>query len=373
MPSVIGVGKRVIRSLVRAANPEWEGLLIDYHALRETPRDANDLRWQPVRRCPDVRLDAGGVAIGRRLYVFGGFASHERVLSVIDIFDMRACRWVARWSMPLAMAQTHIAIASDGMRYVYAASGQLGNHCRPPTRAAFVLDTATGRWGDLPPLPEARYAATAALWHGRLHVLGGSREDRHTAARDHWSLAVENGRAYEPEWRAEPPVPIGGPHRASAVVDERLYVFGGQLGDWTRIPGDPDCRCMAPHITEEHYADCFVLERGAVEWHRVAPMPLAVSHTESSVLPVDRAVYLFGGQCSIDLDGPAMGLAAAVQRYDAPADRWSLIGTLPYRVKTIVIGHYDGWVHAVGGQRDRGPRDPRPGPIVGQSWRARLE
>jgi hypothetical protein len=182
---------------------------------------------------------------------------------------------------------------------------------------------------------------------------------------------VEDSLALEPEWRPEPPLPIGGPHRASAVVAGRLYVFGGQLGDYVAIPGDPDCRCTGTLITEEYYADCFVLEPGSHEWAGVAPMPLAVSHTESSVVAIGGAVYLFGGQCAL-ADAPSLAVTDAVQRYDAAADRWTLAGTLPYRVKTNAIGYFDNWVYSVGGQRDRGPDDAFPGSIVNNCWRARL-
>lgn len=58
-----------------------------------------------------------------------------------------------------------------------------------------------------------RYAPATQLWRGRLHVMGGSKEDRHEPALDHWSLAVKDGKALENEWRNEIPIPRGGPHR----------------------------------------------------------------------------------------------------------------------------------------------------------------
>lgn len=43
--------------------------------------------------------------------------------------------------------------------------------------------------------------------------MGGSQENRHTPALEHWSIAVRNGKAVENEWRSEIPIPRGGPHR----------------------------------------------------------------------------------------------------------------------------------------------------------------
>lgn len=58
-----------------------------------------------------------------------------------------------------------------------------------------------------------RYAPATQLWRGRLHVMGGSKENRHTPALEHWSIAVKDGQALEKEWRSEIPIPRGGPHR----------------------------------------------------------------------------------------------------------------------------------------------------------------
>lgn len=63
-----------------------------------------------------------------------------------------------------------------------------------------------------------RYAPATQLWRGRLHVMGGSKENRHTPALEHWSLAVKDGEALEKEWRTEIPIPRGGPHRSVAVL-----------------------------------------------------------------------------------------------------------------------------------------------------------
>lgn len=58
-----------------------------------------------------------------------------------------------------------------------------------------------------------RYAPATQLWRGRLHVMGGSKENRHTPGLEHWSIAVKDGKALETEWRTEIPIPRGGPHR----------------------------------------------------------------------------------------------------------------------------------------------------------------
>lgn len=58
-------------------------------------------------------------------------------------------------------------------------------------------------------------------------MMGGSAENRHTPAFEHWSLAVKNGKALEKEWRSEIPIPRGGPHRyvVCLLLENNVKVF----------------------------------------------------------------------------------------------------------------------------------------------------
>lgn len=363
---------RARRKILRILAPGLVAHFEDQRLFRELRRSPADLDWRLLGRCPIRRLDAGAVQVGKKLFVFGGYVSTDEVLSVVDVLDLERGQWRERFPMPETMAQSHLALTSDGARYVFAVSGQLGNQCRPATRNGFVLDLQTRGWTELPPLPEARYAATMQLWGGRLHVVGGSRENRHTPANDHWSIAVAEGRATETSWRTEPPIPRGGPHRASAILCGKLYVFGGQEGDYVPIPGNPDYVCTGDLIDEWHHAEVHVLAPGAREWRRAADLPVAVSHTEFSTVQQGNRFVIFGGQHEKNKKARALMLTDAIQCYDAERDTWKILGTLPYRVKTNVVGLHDGFVYSALGQRDRGRDDPFPGEVVAHTWRAKM-
>jgi hypothetical protein len=51
---------------------------------------------------------------------------------------------------------------------------------------------------------------------------------------------------------------------------------------------------------------------------------------------------------------------------------WSVIGRLPFRIKTTLVGYWDGWLYFTSGQRDKGPKDPSPKKVVGCMWRTKL-
>ncbi|XP_025982728.1 kelch repeat-containing protein At3g27220-like isoform X1 [Glycine max] len=190
---------------------------------------APEWQWEQMPSAPVPRLDGYSIQIKNTFYVFAGYAHLDHVHSHIDVFDFSINKWVDQIKMPNEMAHSHLGIASDG-RYIYIVSGQYGTQCSGPTTASFSLDTATKKWKPLPPLPAPRYAPATQLWKGRLHVMGGSKENRHTPGRDHWSLAVKDGETLEQQWRDEVPIPRGGPHRACIAVNDRLFVIGGQEG-----------------------------------------------------------------------------------------------------------------------------------------------
>lgn len=53
--------------------------------------------------------------------------------------------------------------------------------------------------------------------------------------------------------------------------------------------------------------------------------------------------------------------------------KWSVIGKLPYRVKTTLAGFWNGWLYFSSGQRDKGPDDPSPKKVIGEMWRTKLK
>jgi hypothetical protein len=339
------------------------GEQIEFNRLGRKPPD---LMWEICARCPVRRTEPGGKRIGHQYFIIGGFQTIDCVLNWVDVFDLNTRRWTDRIAMPANMPQTHLGVAGDETRYIYTAGGQLGPQCHPAVADGFVLDTQTKTWERLPSLPEPRYSPTVQLWRGRLHVLSGSKPDRSTPARDHWSVAVDKGKALENRWREEVPIPRGGPHRGSAVFDDRLYVFGGEEGDVKPVVGDPHYACDWNTPLEAVYGDSFVLECGTRHWRQVSPMPEGRSHTEQAVVKIGQYAVVVGG---IE---ERYKYSDLIQVYDTKMDRWKAAGRLPYVMKTNAVYH-EGWLFVVTGQRGESIRDPRPGEVLNSVWRAKFD
>ncbi|KAI3452540.1 hypothetical protein Pfo_009204 [Paulownia fortunei] len=329
---------------------------------------APELEWEQMPSAPVPRLDGSSIQIKNLLYVFLGYGSLDYVHSHVDIYNFTDNTWSGRLDTPKEIANSHLGVASDG-RYVYVVSGQPGPQCRVPTARSFVLDTETKKWETFPPLPAPRYAPATQIWKGRLHVMGGSKENRHTPGTDHWSIAVKNGKALEKQWRKEIPIPRGGPHRACVAVNDKLFVIGGQEGDFMAKPGSPIFKCSRRH--EVVYGDVYMLD-GEMQWKVLAPMPKPNSHIESSWIVWNNSIIIMGGTTEKHPVTKRMILVGEVFQFHLDTLQWSVIGKLPYRIKTTLSGFWDGWMYFTSGQRDRGPDNPQPRKVVGEMWRTKL-
>lgn len=341
------------------------------HILQHRPVRSPDFRWEILHDAPCARYDAGAFRVKDLLFCIGGYVSLDEVLSSIDVFDLSRCRWSRRITIPDNIPQSHFGIACDNKRYVYVAGGQLGPRCSPSVAAVFAFDVNEESWSTLPPLPQARYAPTMQLYRNRLHLIGGAGADRYTPAQEHWSIAVEDGRATEDAWRVETPIPRGGMHRASIVVKDELYVFGGQEGDFTPIEGDVLFSCN-PYTFEEIYADAFRWERESQSWTSLPMMPVTASHIEFSICADNDLIVICGGSKFKDPESFTIELTDVVQLFDTQSQTWKVGGYLPYRSKTCLAAIHEGWLYVTMGQRDGGVNDARPGEIDSRTWRAKL-
>ncbi|GAB4847947.1 hypothetical protein Ancab_027008 [Ancistrocladus abbreviatus] len=334
---------------------------------------APQLQWEEMPPAPVPRLDGSAIQIKNLLYVLSGYGTIDKVHSHVDVYNFTSNRWEGSFETPKEMANSHLGVATDG-RYIYVISGQYGPQCRKPISSAFVLDTRTRKWQKIPSLPAPRYAPATQLWRGRLHVMGGSKENRHTPGMEHWSLAVKDGTPLEKKWRSELPIPRGGPHRqfsnrACVVANDRLFVIGGQEGDFMPKPGSPIFKCS--RRPEVLFGDVYMLD-DEMKWKVLPPMPKPNSHIECAWVLVNNSIIIVGGTTDKHPLTKKMILVGEVFQFHLDSMTWSVIGKMPFRVKTTLAGFWDGWLYFTSGQRDRGPDDPSPKKVIADMWRTKL-
>ncbi|WP_372727943.1 Kelch repeat-containing protein [Nocardioides sp.] len=277
----------------------------------EEPGDApataptdTDRQWRQVAGRATARDDFASVVVDDQVWVLGGMTGDRgNRLDSIEVYDPARDRWrTVRTRVPEPLAAFE-AVAVGPRIFAF---GGLDERSRPSHFAA-VLDTRTGTWTRLPRLPHARYAHSVTLHEGRIYVFGGlsgvravARTDVYDPATSTWSRASAMPRAR-------------GSHDAVAVQGE-IYVLGGWLDSaptrlvqvydpetdrWRRGPALPEevsragATALGDQLWVAHHEFTAVLTVGGREWRRAAPM--TESRHGLSLVGVGGLIYGIGG------------------------------------------------------------------------------
>lgn len=224
----------------------------------------------------------------------------------------------------------------------------------PPTRlllpavlSVTLLGVGAGgrasEWQRHAPMPEPRSEVAAATAGGEIVVVGGFVETGDNSSRvDAYSPATDR-------WRRLPDLPVSVDHAAAASANGRVYVSGGygadrrplrtvfvlERGAWRRLAAMPDGRAAAAaaiadgrlYVVGGRNArrllarDAFMLELGSGHWERIKG-PAGREHLAAT--SSRGRVYAVGGRAAgIDSN------TTAFEVYDAPANRWRKLPSLP--------------------------------------------
>lgn len=134
-------------------------------------------------------------------------------------------------------------------------------------------------------------------------------------------------------------------------------------------PGSPIFKCARRH--EVVYGDVYMLDNGA-KWKLLSPMPKPDSHIEFAWVVVNNSIIIVGGTTEKHPITKKMILVGEVFLFDLETLKWSVIGRMPFRIKTALAGYFDGWLYFTSGKRDRSPDNPTPKKVVGSMWRTKL-
>jgi Kelch motif len=211
-----------------------------------TTRSDDHPTWSAIDGVRTPRDDFGTAVIGTDIWVLGGMTGQRgnRLVSV-EMLDTTTGTWTSSAiEMPVGLAS--FEVATEGP-LIYAFGG-FDAESRATDFSA-VLDTRTGRWRDLPPLPHLRYAHTVTSFEELVYVIGGRDRDGEVAEVDVFDPATER-------WTTlDRPMPRARDSHKTVATPDGLVVAGGQkdfrdsslvdffdprTGRWTTLPDLPE-------------------------------------------------------------------------------------------------------------------------------------
>jgi N-acetylneuraminic acid mutarotase len=156
------------------------------------PSEGGGAAWRRLAPVPTERTEVAAAAVGRRIWVLGGYGPDGATLATVEVYDTATDTWARGPDLPVAVNHA-MAATLDGTLYVAG-----GNDGRRPSTQLARLDG--DRWQTLAPLPQGRSAGGLVALDGRLYLVGGVVEG---------GLAADT-QVYDPaadRWQALPRLP----------------------------------------------------------------------------------------------------------------------------------------------------------------------
>jgi N-acetylneuraminic acid mutarotase len=204
-------------------------------------------QWQQLEpnNSPPERFGHTMVTINNKPYVFGGvnYVSNEQHIVNEQLFnDIWAWNNAeAEWleipqTNPPPARYAHSAVAWNGKMYVFFGQGSSGNFFED----MWSYDPNNNIWNEITPegpRPKARASHSAVVIDDAIYVFGGETED--------WTFSNELFK-YDPNsnrWEQKAAMPAGGRREhAAAAVAGKMYIFCGEDGEnplddlWVYVP-----------------------------------------------------------------------------------------------------------------------------------------
>jgi N-acetylneuraminic acid mutarotase len=273
--------------------------------------------WSSKSPLPTARFGLTTCVVDGKIYAMGGGdAPYTPYLSAVEIYDPATDSWETGIPMPNAR-MGHATAVVGGKIYV------MGGAYEALTSTATVdeFDPATGTWANKAPMPNDRVFHCAGAVDGKIYVLGGCRSGWNVNGAD-----VTDVDVYDPAtdtWTRKGKMRSPRAMAAAAVVNGKIYVFGGIVGSLANSPGNT--------------ADMY--DPAANTWKPIAGL---VPRACSGICAVDNKVYVLGS-------GSLQGTLSRTDIYDPATDTWQTGPRLSKAKCFMGASLVSGKIYVVGG------------------------
>lgn len=219
-------------------------------------------RWKKGKAMPTARLGAAAAAVGKNIYVIGGY-NKSGLVTANEIYNTANGKWKTGAPMPTGRFYLG-ATAFKGK--VYAIGGEIGSPCCVETNVLEVYDPVHNSWATMAPMPTSRNSVAVVADGKYVYAIGGyngqrlANLERYDPAKNIWSVLspmlvpksntnagvvgstiiaasgvgssgeVTDNEVYSPSknrWRALQPGPDARAAACTGAIDGLLYTAGG--------------------------------------------------------------------------------------------------------------------------------------------------
>ena len=265
--------------------------------------------WETLADVPTGRLGAGVAAVNGKIYVIGGYS--QGPLNNNEEYDVNTDTWAIKKRMP---TRSNFAIAVYQNK-IYCIGGMVESITEPVTGLNEVYDPLTDAWETKAQMPTPREFMDANVIDGKIYVIGGSKPFNPNEP----SYVPNINEVYDPEtntWSNAIPPPVQVSNYASAVFDNKIYIF-------------------TEHLTQ-------IFDPQTNSWSNGTSMPnhgwgAAAGATTGNFAP--KRIYVLGGNPTFNYN----------QIYDPETDTWTLGASMPTNRYGLGVAVINDAIYAIGG------------------------
>jgi glucose/arabinose dehydrogenase/N-acetylneuraminic acid mutarotase len=277
--------------------------------------------WSARKPLPGPVLDAGGAALGGKLYVVAGKTSSQGHRTAAYAYDPATDAWTRIADLPGKAVENPAVVASGGRLYAFGGSTAPFSGAQA---SAAVYDPAANRWSPLPALATARGGAGAVAVAGKIYVAGGMGADGASLA------SVEVFNTATGTWGSAPAMSVRRDNPGVAELAGAVYVFGGRTRNADGTTANGTLKSVARFD------------------------PATGAWSDRAAMPTGRRAVAVGtlrGRAQI-IGGEAAASGAAFEQneeYDPVTNSWRTLQAVPTARHGAAAGTVGDVVHVVGG------------------------
>ena len=223
--------------------------------------------WSPGPQAPTARQQLGVAAADGAIWVLGGI-TEAKSTAVVERFDPKSGKWSKGPDLPLPLHH-EMAVAYRGRAVALGGWLPVGGSLNAATSDR-VFELRGNTWKELARLPRPRAAGAAAVIDDKLFVFGGQASGRLVSETD-----VFDGKS----WTSVAPLGTPRDHLAGVSDGKFVYAIGGR-----------DLSPDKNFDTVERY------DAATNTWQQVAPLPTA--RGDISAAAIAGKIIVVGGETS---------------------------------------------------------------------------
>ncbi len=176
--------------------------------------------WTTMAGMPEGRCANATCTYDGKIYVFGGISPdpYATAKNNVYVYDPQTDTWTQKAAMPYENAFAGVAVVNDTIYMI----GGMHSYNSPPISTIMAYYPLTDTWDEKDPMPTARGMLSACAVDGNIYAIGGTKA--------FLTSSYNIVEVYDPvtnTWTAKTSMPTARVAMAACAVDGKIYAIGG--------------------------------------------------------------------------------------------------------------------------------------------------